>query len=131
VIRRHGVHGTIVAIKSTQRIMEPFYSCIDIKYDTLNRRVKEWNDMLKARDPRLAGFAELSVAEAAHRFCHGQGPPGPPLHARSPANYDPSKFRSSARCASVSRSSPASASSTYRCERKPYSAASQRSARTL
>jgi len=112
VIRR--VDGTIVAIKSTQRIMEHFYSCTDIKYDTV-RRVKEWNDMLKARDPLLAGFAELSVAEGAHRFCHGQGPPGPPLHARSPANYNPSKFRSSARCASVSRSSPASASSTYSC----------------
>jgi len=36
---RH-IDDTIVAIKSTQRIMEHFYSCTDIKYDTVNRRVK-------------------------------------------------------------------------------------------
>jgi len=89
----------------------------------------KWNDimcmMLKARDPRLAGFAKLSVAEGAHRFYHGRGPTGSPLYDQSSTNYDPSKSRSSARCASVSRSSPASASSTNNllsCEQKPHSA---------
>jgi len=86
------VDGTIVAIKSTQHIMEHFYSRPDLKYDTVNRRVKEWNDMLKARDPRLAELLNSSRPKVLTASATDKDRPD--LHSMTgrPPTYDPSKF---------------------------------------
>jgi hypothetical protein len=86
------IDGTIVAIKSTQHIMEHFYSRTDLKYDTVNRRVKEWNDMLKARDPRLAGLLNSSRPKVLTASATDKDRPD--LHSMTgrPPTYDPSKF---------------------------------------